>query len=243
MDKRAKVPFTPNISRCHPVHTPLSTGQRAMGWLLLLTPALAALSLSIAAALIPNHRPAWNDYIVWFIPHLFQIICSLVINTIPAFACYWILCRLGDKAEQWGICKNIVWPIVLLLCTLVGCELLWSITGLWLAVCPYTTLALFGVGLFAATLYLRQTRCNPFNSGALHAIYGGLVLINAFWFLHSLADGELFTRRCIFGSASPRSSWENPLLPTKPQSSPPYHSWIFEPHEVIRAVQQHQSRD
>ena len=211
-----------------------------MGWLLVLTPMLGALSLSIAAAQIPGHEPAWHDYLTWQIPHLLLIISGMVFTTVPALACYWFLCKLGDKLEKRGIRGSIIWPLVILLCTLAGCELLWSITGLWVTNCPYTTLALFGGTLFALTLWLTLTGCSLIgNSTALHAIYGGLAAISAFWFLHALADGELFVRRAIFGAGSPRASWNNPLLPAEQFKTPSYHSWIFEPQKVIQATQQH----
>ncbi len=220
---------------------PLSTGQHCMGWLLVLIPILGALSLSIATLQIPGHAPAWHDYIVWLLPHLFQIVSSMVITHIPAVACCWMLCYLGDKAEKRGFSRRIIWPLVVLLCTLAACELLWSITGLWVETCPYVTLALFGGLLFLFTLgLLRSKRSIIKGSTALYALYGGLILINAFWFLHSWADGELLSRHGIFGKSSSRASWVNPLLPegTWP---PPYHSWLFEPGRVIHHVQQHQS--
>lgn len=221
-------------------HAALSTGQRVMGWLLVLTPTLGALSLSIAAALVPGHEPTWHDYLVWSVPHLLLVLSVMVFTTVPALACYWLLCRLGDKLEKRGIRGCIIWPLVILLCTLAGCELLWSITGLWVTSCPYTTLALFGSSLFAFTLWLTHAGRTVIGNGtALHAIYGGLVAINAFWFLHGLADGELFTRREVFGTSSPRASWNNPLLPAKQFNTPPYHSWIFEAQKVIHDTHQH----
>ncbi|MBP3498735.1 MAG: hypothetical protein J6J97_01455 [Akkermansia sp.] len=214
-----------------------STGQRCMGWLLVLTPTLGALSLSIAAALIPGHEPAWHDYLTWQIPHLLLVISGMVFTTVPALVGYWLLCRLGDKLEKRGARGCIIWPLVILLCTLAGCELLWNITGLWVTRCPYTTLALFGSALFTLTLWLTLTgRSLIGNSNALYAIYGGLAAISAFWFLHALADGELFVRRSVFGASSPRASWNNPLLPAKQFNTPPYHSWIFEAQKVIQAT-------
>lgn len=214
-----------------------------MGWLLVLTPTLGALSLSIAAAQIPGHEPAWHDYLTWQIPHLLLVISGMVFTTVPALACYWLLCRLGDILEKKGGRGRIIWPLVILLCTLAACELLWSITGLWVTSCPYTTLALFGGTLFALTLWLTLTgRSLIGNSTALHAIYGGLAAISAFWFLHALADGELFVRRAIFGAGSPRASWNNPLLPAEQFKTPSYHSWIFEPQKVIQATQQHHNK-
>ena len=96
----------------------------------MLTPLLGALSLAATAARIPGHEPAWPDYIVWLVPHLCLVVASMVITQIPALACYWGLCKLGDAAEKRGVSRFIVWPAVVLLCTLAGCELLWSITGL-----------------------------------------------------------------------------------------------------------------
>lgn len=223
-------------------HSPqLSTGQCCMGWLLALTPLLGALSLCTAAAQIPGHEPEWHDYIVWQLPHLCQIVAGMGITQIPALAVYWILCKLGDTAEKRGVSRYIIWPVMVLLCTLAGCELLWSITGLWVVTCPYSTLALFGVMLFLLTLgLLRWKRCIIKGSTALHAIYGGLVLINAFWFMHSVADGELLTRHGIFGQTSARASWDNPLLPAN-SWNPPYHSWLFEPGKVIIDVKSQQN--
>ena len=223
-------------------HSPqLSTGQRCMGWLLALTPLLGALSLCTAAAQIPGHEPVWHDYIVWILPHLFQVICCMVITQIPALACYCLLCKLGDTAEKRVVSRYIIWPMVVLLCTLAGCELLWSITGLWVVTGPYSTLALFGVSLYLLTLgLLASSRSIIKGSPALQAIYGGLVLINAFWFLHGWADGELLTRHNIFGKSSPRASWDNPLLPADSRT-PDYHSWLFEPGRVITDVNRHQN--
>ncbi|MBQ5666068.1 MAG: hypothetical protein IIV41_09430 [Akkermansia sp.] len=223
-------------------HSPqLSTGQRCMGWLLTLTPLLGALSLCTAAAQIPGHEPVWHDYIVWMLPHLFQVICCMVITQIPALACYWLLCKLGDTAEKRGVSRYIIWPLVVLLCALAGCELLWSITGLWVVTCPYSTLALFGGLLFLCTLGLVASHRSIIKSSrALHAIYIGLILINAFWFLHSWADGEFLTRHSIFGKSSPRASWDNPLLPAD-FWNPPYHSWLFEPSRVIIDVKSQQN--
>ena len=220
---------------------PLSTGQRSMAWLLVLIPVLAALSLSISACLIPGHEPSWHDQIVWQVPHLFLVAASIVINDLPALACCWLLCYLGDKAEAHGLPKRIIWPIILLLCTLVSCELLWSLTGLWVVTCPYTTLMLFGVPLYTLLLLLLRSPRSPFRSStALHAIYGGLTAINAFWFLHSLGDGTLFTRHGLFGTTSARAAWDNPLLPADSRI-PAYHSWIFEQGKVINAVQKQEN--
>ena len=97
---------------------PLSTGQRSMAWLLVLIPMLAALSLSISACLIPGHEPSWHDQIVWQVPHLFLVAASIVINDLPALACCWLFCYLGDKAEAHGLPQRVTWPIILLLCTL-----------------------------------------------------------------------------------------------------------------------------
>ena len=230
-----------SITHQPPAQPQLSTGQRCMGWLLVLIPALGALSLSAAATQIPGHEPAWHDYIVWQIPHLCQLICGMVITQVPALACCWILCRLGDAAEQRGISKRIIWPLVVLLCALAGCELLWSITGLWVVTCPYSTLALFGGLLFLCTLGLVASHRSIIKSSrALHAIYIGLILINSFWFLHSWADGEFLTRHSIFGKSSPRASWDNPLLPADSRT-PDYHSWLFEPGRVITDVNRHQN--
>ena len=97
--------------------------------------------------------------------------------------------------------------------------------------CPYTTLMLFGMPLYTLLLLLLRSPRNPFRSrSALHAICGGLVAINAFWFLHSLGDGTLFIRHGLFGATSARAARDNPLLPA-PTSCPPYHSWIFEPRK------------
>jgi hypothetical protein len=105
--------------------------------------------------------------------------------------------------------------------------------------CPYTTLLLFGAPLYTLLLLLYRRPRAPFRcSTALHAILGGLVAINAFWFLHSLGDGTLFTRHGIFGKTSARAAWDNPLLPAS-NYTPPYHSWIFEPAEVMKAVESH----
>ena len=117
--------------------------------------------------------------------------------------------------------------------------MLWSITGLWVVTCPYTTLLIFGASLYPLLLLSLRSERNPFRSStALHAIYGGLVVINGFWFLHSLGDGTLFTRHGIFGTTSDRAAWDNPLLPTG-NFPPPYHSWIFEPAKVMKAVESH----
>jgi hypothetical protein len=97
-----------------------------------------------------------------------------------------------------------------------------------------TTLMLFGMPLYTLLLLLLRSPRSPFRSStALHAIYGGLTAINAFWFLHSLGDGTLFTRHGLFGTTSARAAWDNPLLPA-PTSCPPYHSWIFEPRKVLK---------
>jgi hypothetical protein len=107
--------------------------------------------------------------------------------------------------------------------------------------CPYSTLALFGGLLFLCTLGLVASHRSIIKSSqALHAIYIGLILINAFWFLHSWADGEFLTRHSIFGKSSPRASWDNPLLPADSRT-PDYHSWLFEPGRVITDVNQHQN--
>ena len=132
-----------------------------MAWLLVLIPVLAALSLSISACLIPGHEPSWHDQIVWQIPHLFLVAASIVINDLPALACCWQLCYLGDKAEARGLPQRVTWPIILLLCTLVSCELLWSLTGLWVVTCPYTTLMLFGVPLYTLLLLLLRSPRSP----------------------------------------------------------------------------------
>lgn len=217
-----------------PVPKPLSTGQRSLGWLLVLLPVHAALSLSISACLIPGHEPSWHEMFVWQIPHLFLVAASIIINDLPALTCCWLLCYLGDKAEARGLPKRGIWSLVLLLCTLVCCELLWSITGLWVVTCPYTTLLLFGIPLYALLLLLLRSQRAPFRSStALHAIYGGLLAINVFWFLHSLGDGTLFTRHGLFGTTSARAAWDNPLLPAG-SHCPPYHSWIFEPGKVMK---------
>ena len=235
----AKTPFAPNVTPPRPQPRPLSTGQRSMGWLLVLVPLLAGLSLSISSGLIPGHEPKWHDQLVWQIPHLFQITAGIIINDLPALGICWLLCYLGDKAEGRRLPKLLIWPVVLLLCTLVCCELLWSITGLWVVTCPYTTLLIFGATLYILLLLFLRCMRNPFRSStALHAIYGGLVVINAFWFLHSLGDGTLFTRHGIFGKTSARAAWDNPLLPAS-NYSPPYHSWIFESAEVMKAVESH----
>lgn len=241
MSTRSRPPFAPNITPPRPAPAPLSTGQRAMGWLLVLTPVLAAISLAIAAALIPGHRPVWHDYPVWLAPHLFLVVCNMVINTIPAFACYWILCRLGDVAEKRGMCRRLIWPGVLLLCTLAGCELLWSIRGLWLVTYTYTTLALFGGSLYALTLTLLRSRSSIFGSRAvLHSLYIALIAINAFWFLHSLAEGNTLSHHKVFGQSSPRARRNNPLLPEhlSPWNRREYRSWLFEPHKVLQSLQQ-----
>lgn len=239
--KHRKPPFFPRITPQRPEPAPLSTGQRCMGWLLVLTPLLGALSLAAAAARIPGHKPALLDYIVCMVPHLCLMVASMVITQIPALACYWGLCKLGDAAEKRGVSRFIVWPAVVLLCTLAGCELLWSLTGLWVVTCPYSTLAWFGGLLFLCTLGLLCTSRSIIKGRtALHAIYGGLVLINAFWFLHSWADGELLTRHGVFGKTSARASWDNPLLPAD-SWNPPYHSWIFEPGRVITSGKSQQN--
>ena len=207
-----------------------------MGWLLVLVPVLAAVSLSISACLIPGHAPSWDELIVWQIPHLFLVAASIIINDLPALACCWLFCYLGDKAEARGILKRLIWPGILLLCTLVSCELLWSLTGLWVETCPYTTLLIFGALLFTLLLLLLRKRHNPFRSStALHAVYGGLLVINAFWFLHSLIDGTLFTRHGLFGTTSARAAWDNPMLPAA-STYPEYHSWIFGPDKVIETT-------
>lgn len=226
-----------------PVPQPLSTGQRSLGWLLVLIPVLAALSLSISACLIPGHEPEWHELFVWQVPHQFLVAASIVINDLPAFAVCWLLCYIGDIAEAHGIKKHLVWPVILLLCTLVSCELLWSITGLWVEVCPYTTLLIFGCSLYTLLLLLLRSMRNPFRSRtALNAIYGALIFINGFWFLHSLEDGTLFTRHGIFGTTSARAAWDDPLLPTDP-TCPPYHSWIFESEKIIEYQQKARQAD
>lgn len=226
-----------------PAPQPLSTGQRSLGWLLVLIPVLAALSLSISACLIPGHEPEWHELLVWQVPHLFLVAASIVINDLPALACCWLLCYLGDKAEERGIPKRLLWPIILMLCTLAACELLWSLTGLWVVTCPYSTLLIFGGSLYTLLLLLLRSPRVPFRSStALHAICGGLVAINVFWFLHSLGDGTLFTRHGLFGTTSARAAWDNPLLPA-PTTCPPYHSWIFEAEKVIKYKQRTESAD
>lgn len=222
---------------------PLSTGQRSMGWLLVLVPVLAALSLSISACLIPGHEPEWHELFVWQVPHQFLVAASIVINDLPVFAVCWLLCYMGDIAETRGLKKHLVWPVILLLCTLVSCELLWSITGLWVEVCPYTTLLIFGCSLYTLLLLLLRCTCTPFrHSATLNAIYGGLMVINGFWFLHSLRDGSLFTRHGIFGTTSARAAWDNPLLPAN-STCPPYNSWIFKPEKVIKYQQKAKQAD
>ena len=239
--KPGKAPFSPNVIPPRPAPRPLSTGQRCLGWLLVLVPVLAALSLSLCAYLIPGHEPKWYDLIVWQIPHLFLVTASIIINDLPALAGCWLLCYLGDKVEGCGIPPRFIWAIILLLCTLLCCELLWSITGLWVEFCPYTTLLLFGASLYSLLLQLHRRPRTPFrSSSALLAICGGLSAINAFWFLHSLGDNDLFTRHGIFGSTSPRASWNDPLLPAN-TTCPPYHSWIFEPQKIMN--DQQRSRD
>ena len=237
--RKGKVPFAPNVTPPRAKPKALSTGQRCMGWLLVLVPVLAAASLSISACLIPGHEPSWDELIVWQIPHLFHVAASIIINDLPALGICWLVCYLGDMAEGRRLPKLLIWPVVLLLCTLVCCELLWSITGFWVVTCPYTTLLIFGATLYPLLILTLRSMRNPFRSStALHAIYGGLVVINAFWFLHSLGDGTLFTRHGIFGKTSARAAWDNPLLPAS-NYSPPYHSWIFEPTEVMKAVESH----
>ena len=62
------------------------------------------------------------------------------------------------------------------------------------------------------------------------------MVINTFWFLHSLSDGTLFTRHGLFGTTSARAAWDNPMLPAA-TTIPKYHSWIFEPAQVLKAAQ------
>ena len=208
--------------------------------------------MAIGSMILPGTAQIYNKQ-YWKLPIVYGSIGACVGGAIAskgkdsqkyfiagALACYWGLCKLGDAAEKRGVSRFIVWPAVVLLCTLAGCELLWSITGLWVVTCPYSTLAWFGGLLFLCTLGLLCTSRSIIKGRtALHAIYGGLVLINAFWFLHSWADGELLTRHGVFGKTSARASWDNPLLPAD-SWNPPYHSWLFEPGRVITSAKSQQ---
>jgi len=209
------IAITPNVVPKH-APKPLSTGERCMGWLLVVWPMAGAIAVSMPTAEIMPQLGIW-DYLLWISPLVFTVAVTLLSTALPGYVGAWALCALGDTAEKHGAPRRVVWPVVVVLCALLGSWLLKSVSGSWRVAAPEITYTCFAL-LVVAALWglLHRGRALITNSKILRAIYVATVFINIGFAVSAMLQhhSRALSADYVFAQENTgKARMYNPLLP------------------------------
>ena len=205
----------PNITPRHQPGKP-STGERCMGWLLLVWPVAGAVAVTSTSATIMPQLNCW-DYLIWLAPLAFSVAVALLSTVFPGYPAAWGLCALGDIAERRGVPRYIVWPVVVLLLAGLGTWLLGSVSGSWQVVEPEivpTCFIILTIGALWGLLYLGRALVP--SVPVLRGIYVATLVVNVGFALTALMNWHSGALKSDYLFVQKNSGWArmyNPLLP------------------------------
>ena len=210
-----KIAITPNVVPKHAPKT-LTTGERCMGWLLVVWPVAGAIAVSTPVAMIMPQLDGW-DYLIWITPLVFTVAVTLLSCALPGYVGAWALCALGDTAVKYGVPRRMVWPVVVLLCALLGSWLLGSVSGSWQVAEPavaYTFFVMLVVGSMWGLLHWGRALIS--NGKVLRAIYVATVFINIGFAVTAMLQHHSGALNRDYVFSQQNTGWAhmyNPLLP------------------------------
>lgn len=230
-----KIAITPNVVPKHVPNT-LTTGERCMGWLLVVWPMAGAIAVSTPTAKIMPQLDIW-DYLLWFSPLVFTVAVTLLSTALPGYVGAWVLCTLGDTAVKYGAPRRVVWPVVVVLCALLGSWLLESVSGSWQVAAPEVAYTLYSLLVVAALWGLLRRRATLIpNAKILRAIYVATFFINIGFAVSAVLQhhSQALSADYVFAQKNTgKARMYNPLLPqgvdtlgryTNPEQAPEQNS-------------------